>query len=46
MEIKREKNFNKIEKFLKNNFSAPTHWPDWNLIVSKFFNSEFLYFRF
>jgi len=44
MIIKREKNLELIEEFLKNNFSSPTHWPDWNLIVSKFFFTEFFYF--
>lgn len=35
--------FNIIEEFLYNNFSAPTHWPDWNLVVSKFFDTNFYY---
>ena len=44
MIIKREKNYELIEDFLNNNFSSPTHWPDWNLIVSKFFSTDFFYF--
>jgi hypothetical protein len=36
--------FNKIEEFLENNFSSPTHWPDWNNLVSKYYNTEFFYF--
>jgi sugar-specific transcriptional regulator TrmB len=31
------------ELFLKNNFSAPTHWPDWNLLVKKFYKTKFNY---
>ncbi len=44
MRITREIDFNKIESFLKLNFSAPTHWPDWNLLISKYYNTEFFYF--
>jgi hypothetical protein len=44
MKIKKETNFNKIEQFLQQNFSAPTHWPDWNIVVSKHFNTNFYYF--
>jgi|WetSurMetagenome_2_1015567.scaffolds.fasta_scaffold04769_2 hypothetical protein len=36
--------FNKIDDFLSNNFSSPTHWQDWNNIVSKYYNTEFFYF--
>jgi|WetSurMetagenome_2_1015567.scaffolds.fasta_scaffold153046_2 hypothetical protein len=35
--------FNKIVDFLSNNFSSPTHWPDWNKIISKNYNTEFFY---
>ena len=44
MKIIKETDFNKIEDFLHSNFSSPTHWPDWNIVVSKFFNTEFFYF--
>jgi lipid II:glycine glycyltransferase (peptidoglycan interpeptide bridge formation enzyme) len=37
-------NFSLIEEFLKKNFSSPTHWPDWNLVISKYFNTSFYYF--
>ena len=43
MDIVKEKNFEVIIEFLKTNFSSPTHWPDWNLVVSEFFNTEFFY---
>ena len=33
-----------IEAFLNNNFSSPTHWPDWNIIISKYYNTKFYYF--
>lgn len=36
--------FKDVIKFLKQNFSSPTHWPDWNLLVSKYYNTEFYYF--
>lgn len=42
--IKKEVNFDKIKIFLNKNFSLPTHWPDWNVIISKFYNTEFFYF--
>jgi hypothetical protein len=32
-----------VEAFLGNNFSAPTHWPEWNLAVSKYYHSNFYY---
>ena len=44
MKIKKETNFNKIEQFLQENYSAPTHWPDWNIVVSNHFNTNFYYF--
>jgi hypothetical protein len=36
--------FYKVDDFLSNNFSSPTHWKEWNLIVSKHFRTEFFYF--
>lgn len=44
MKIQKERDFSKIEDFLQNTFSSPTHWPDWNLIISKYFNTDFFYF--
>lgn len=29
--------------FLENNFSSPTHWPDWNELVSKYNDTKFYY---
>jgi hypothetical protein len=31
------------EEFLGNTFSAPTHWPDWNVLVAKHFDTDFYY---
>ncbi len=31
------------EHFLKNCFSSPTHWPEWNLLVSKYYKLQFYY---
>jgi len=36
--------FNLVDEFLLNNFSSPTHRKEWNLVVSKYFNTEFFYF--
>jgi len=36
--------FQIIEDFLNGNFSSPTHWPDWNVIVSKYYHTDFFYF--
>jgi hypothetical protein len=36
--------FDLIIRFLEVNFSSPTHWPEWNLLVSKYFNTDFYYF--
>lgn len=44
MKIKKSYDFEKIEDYLKNNFSSPTHWPEWNLLVSKYYGSDFYYF--
>lgn len=35
--------FDIINDFLSKNFSSPTHWPEWNLVVEKFFNTNFYY---
>jgi len=43
MKIVKETKYDLVEDFLKSNFSSPTHWPDWNLVVSKHFDTEFLY---
>lgn len=42
--IQKSKNFREAEDFLKINFSSPTHWPDWNLLVSKHYDSDFYYY--
>ena len=38
------RDFDIINTFLKDNFSSPTHWPDWNCAVSKYFHSDFFYY--
>jgi len=45
MNIQKERDFKNIEKFLRNNFSSPTHWPDWNLVISKYFETDFFYYK-
>lgn len=34
---------NEAEQFLKKTFSSPTHWPKWNVLVSKYYNTSFYY---
>jgi len=42
--IKKLFDFSTAEAFLNNNFSSPTHWPEWNIIISKYYNTKFYYF--
>lgn len=44
MIIKKSIDFLLIDHFLENTFSSPTHWPEWNKIISKYYNSDFYYF--
>lgn len=44
MGYKKIVDFDLIIRFLEVNFSSPTHWPEWNLLVSKYFNTDFYYF--
>lgn len=44
MEFKKSKDYNKATLFLERNFSSPTHWPDWNLVVSSHYNTDFYYY--
>lgn len=39
-----EKDFEKSDIFLNNNFSSPTHRKEWNLLISKYFKTDFFYF--
>ncbi len=43
MDIERSRDFTAVSDFLKVNFSAPTHWPGWNVLVSKTFQTDFYY---
>jgi hypothetical protein len=36
--------FDRIIEFLNSNFSSPTHWPEWNLLISNYYNTDFYYF--
>lgn len=36
--------FGKVTEFLANNFSSPTHWPEWNVAVSRHYSTTFAYF--
>jgi len=38
-----ESGFDRVTTFLGTTFSSPTHWPGWNLIVSKHFGTRFSY---
>lgn len=42
MQIKRISNPEAV-KFLQKNFSSPTHWPEWNELVVKYYGTEFYY---
>jgi len=44
MKIVKLMNYNIAIDFLKHNFSSPTHWPDWNIVVSRYFQTNFFYF--
>lgn len=44
MRIKTSKDFKLIESFLASQFSAPTHWPDWNILISRYYNTNFYYY--
>ena len=44
MKLVKSNDFNVVTSFLTSNFSSPTHWPDWNLIVSQHYNTKFFYF--
>jgi hypothetical protein len=44
IKVLKEKDFSKIIYFLQNNFSSPTHWPEWNVYVSKHYNTDFYYY--
>lgn len=43
MRIKKLTDFDLAEEFLQNNFSSPTHWPEWNLLISRLYGSKFYY---
>lgn len=34
----------KANQFLQNNFSSPTHWPDWNILIERHFKTNFYYY--
>jgi hypothetical protein len=42
--IRKINDFDQVNRFLGNTFSSPTHWPDWNIILSRYQNSSFYYF--
>jgi lipid II:glycine glycyltransferase (peptidoglycan interpeptide bridge formation enzyme) len=39
-----KRDFDKVDNFLINNFSSPTHWQYWNNVLSEIYNTEFFYF--
>lgn len=40
----RSVDFSEIETFLQNCFSSPTHWPEWNIAISKHYGTDFYYY--
>ncbi|HNR40751.1 MAG TPA: GNAT family N-acetyltransferase [Bacteroidales bacterium] len=44
LRYRRITDFDLVVKYLRGNFSSPTHWPEWNLLVSKYYNTIFYYF--
>lgn len=44
MKVVKSKDFDSICEFLRFNFSSPTHWPDWNIVVSEHFKTDFFYY--
>lgn len=44
MKISVLRDFSRVTDFLNGNFSAPTHWPAWNILVSKYFKTNFYYY--
>jgi hypothetical protein len=44
MKIRVLRDFDRAKDFLNGNFSAPTHWPEWNMLVSKYFKTDFYYY--
>jgi len=43
MKIIKLTNYESAKVFLINTFSSPTHWPDWNLVISKHYGTNFYY---
>ena len=43
MIIKKLTDFSFVEQFLSNTFSSPSHWPEWNLVISKHYSTDFYY---
>ena len=43
MIIKKLTDFNLVEQFLTNTFSSPTHWPEWNILISELYKTKFYY---
>ncbi len=39
-----EDGFDSVRHFLRGVFSSPTHWPEWNLVVSRHYDTRFMYF--
>lgn len=38
-----EGGFDRVTRYLQGTLSAPTHWPEWNLLVSRHFKTRFFY---
>ena len=43
LEFEFTKDFKLVIDFLNLNFSSPTHYPDWNNVISDYYSTEFMY---
>jgi len=43
MQIKKISDLSVVTVFLENTFSSPTHWPEWNQVVSRYHSTDFYY---
>jgi hypothetical protein len=43
MTIRKLRDFDQVSEFLRSVFSSPTHWPDWNILLSRYHDTNFYY---
>ena len=39
-----DRDHQQVTEFLRGTFSSPTHWPGWNNLVSRYYNTDFYYY--